>query len=345
MLPRRPVAQRAGIGCVAWGLIIVLAGGTLLVGSLLLVAALVLVRSPSGATAADPREPDGETQQTTVGTVTASAKGGAPIAAKGKLRDVESAFASGTCDDRSKERTRATYDTTRGSGTARRLRGKVAALQLRLGTRGSSWTAAGEGRVDHAALAAARFLTDQAKLHGVEDLAIDVIPWTLTSPYQLPVLRLQADHTLPNETIFEIERGSRAALEVSLATSLDAMSRDLRQKGYDEVAFLVYFPVEVNVRDWAIPAGRSSKRAEAGYIFSPLSSAFGDFSWVVSHESLHLFGADDLYRLQAIDADDKGDVMDAYCTGFARAHVGDATSYAIGWRATPPKRPYGFKDF
>lgn len=292
------------------------------------------VATPDGGTAVGPA----------VGpaVVTATAKGGTVVSLRGRDTEIETAFSRGACDDRSNERTRSIYQATRGGGSARRLQGKVAALQIRLGTRSASWSTKGEVRVEHASLAAARFLTDEAKRHQVTGLSYEVIPWTLVSPYQLPALTLQPNRTLSQATLEEVERGSKQAVETALGKTFAQMTKELRAKGYDEVAYIIYFPAEARVRDWARPSGGA--RAEIGYVFSPLTTAFGDFSWVISHESMHLFGADDLYRVQNVDDDDKGDIMNAYCTGFARAHVGEASSYAVGWRTTRPARRFVFED-
>ena len=64
----------------------------------------------------------------------------------------------------------------------------------------------------------------------------------------------------------------------------------------------------------------------------------------VTHEQFHLFGADDLYRVEHVDKGDAHDIMGEYCTGFRQAALNDATAYAIGWRAAPPARGYKFVD-
>jgi hypothetical protein len=74
-------------------------------------------------------------------------------------------------------------------------------------------------------------------------------------------------------------------------------------------------------------------------MFSPLRD-LGDFAVTVSHEGLHLFGADDLYRMRTVDPGDAHDIMAEACNGFRQATIGDATAYAVGWLATPPRRPY-----
>jgi len=352
------------MGCLGWALVLLIGGGTLFGGCLAVGAAFLIGgETEDGPTSGDRGSGKGDESRdrTDAGAAgkqdggaaiavkpdagpavsTATAKGGTVVTLAGRDVETEAAFSKGACDDRSSERSRNVYQATRG-GSARRLRGRIAALQIRLGTRSASWTPRGEIRVEHASLAAARFLTDEAKRHQVTGLRYEVIPWTLVSPYQLPVLTLQPNHTLSQATLEEVERGSRQAVEAALGMTLAQMTKELRAKGYDEVAFLIYFPAESKVRDWARPSGGS--RAELGYIFSPLTTAFGDFSWVISHESMHLFGADDLYRVQNVDEDDKGDIMNAYCTGFARAHIGEASSFAVGWRPARPARRFVFEE-
>ena len=62
----------------------------------------------------------------------------------------------------------------------------------------------------------------------------------------------------------------------------------------------------------------------------------------LAHEGMHLFGADDLYRIKNVDKRDDDDIMGEYCTGFLRAKVNDATSFAVGWRPAAPPRGYKF---
>jgi hypothetical protein len=62
---------------------------------------------------------------------------------------------------------------------------------------------------------------------------------------------------------------------------------------------------------------------------------------VAAHEGLHLFGADDLYRLTPEDAGDSNDLM-SVCRGFSGNGIEDATAWAIGWLDAPPARRYRF---
>lgn len=353
--PRRP-PEKSGLGCIAWTLIVLLGGGILVGGGILIIVAFVIVgvrasgddddESTTEQTTTTNTENAGTTEHTGNTTNTTNATGGSKITTKGKIGEIESAFSVGRCDGPDNERTRKLYNVKRMHGSAHALRGKIAAVHLRLGMPSMSWNASSEERVDHGALATARFLKDEATRHGVTDLEIDVVPWTLKSTYELPTLRVQPDQMLPPDQMDEIERDAGLAVETALGEPLETMVSDLKSKGYDEVAFAVYFPTTVTVRDWASPAWwRTTNRAEVCYIFSPTKARFASFAVVVSHETLHLFGADDLYRIVDIDSDDKGDPMDVSCSGYGGAHIGDATSYAIGWRTTPPPRKYGFKEW
>jgi hypothetical protein len=121
---------------------------------------------------------------------------------------------------------------------------------------------------------------------------------------------------------------------------------EFKKGGYDQVAFLIYFPVKTEARDFAYSAYRSNAdEAEAAFLFAPATiTDFGHFAVTVTHEGLHLFGADDLYRLQNLDKTDVHDIMGEYCTGFRQATINDATAYSIGWSDTPPARPYRFQS-
>lgn len=255
----------------------------------------------------------------------------------------ETAWTSGTCGDFSKERDLPAYQAGRSSGSAGALRGRTAALVLKLHSPSMVWTKSAELTVERAALMAQRFYLTQATAHGVTDLRFDLIPWGLRTNYQMPSLNLEANQRLPSKTMDLIRESSRASIEAALGAKLDRVIQELRRDGYQNVALFVFFPVKTKARNFAVPSYRSAPNdyPEAAYLFAP-SSDFGQFAVTLAHEGMHLFGADDLYRIKNVDKRDDDDIMGEYCTGFLRAKVNDATSFAVGWRPAAPVRGYKF---
>jgi hypothetical protein len=92
------------------------------------------------------------------------------------------------------------YWAYRSGGAARRLRGRVAVLHLRVGTLDASFSRTSAVKVDQAALLARSFYVAQAARFGVDDLDVDVIPGTLRSTARLPELRPSASGRLDETT-------------------------------------------------------------------------------------------------------------------------------------------------
>ncbi len=254
----------------------------------------------------------------------------------------EGAWTSGTCGDFSKERDLPAYQAGRNSGSAQALKGKTIGLVIKLHAPALAWTKSTELSVDRASLMAQRFYLTQAKKRGVP-LQFDVVPWELKTAYALPSLALDANQRLPSDTMDAIRDGSRAAIEGALGAKLDRVISTLRKDGYENVAIFVFLPVKTSARSFAVPSYRSAPKdyPEAAYLFVPQND-FGHFAVTMAHEGMHLFGADDLYRVKNVDKRDNDDVMGEYCTGFLKAQVGDATAFAVGWLNAPPPRPYPF---
>jgi hypothetical protein len=256
----------------------------------------------------------------------------------------ESSWTNGTCGDFSKERDRAEYVVTRKEGSAGALRGRVAMLHIRVGSPQLRWTRAGELNVDRAAIMSQRYVLTSAKNYQVNDVRYDVIPWSLNTGYALPPMPTNTNNRLDDATMRIIREGSKKAIETALSVPLERVVGDFKRDGYQAVAFVIYFPVKTTARDFAFSAFRGDDSApEAAFIFSP-TSEFGHFAVTVAHEGLHLFGADDLYRVQPLDKGDKHDIMGEYCTGFRQAVIGATTAYAVGWLEKPPTRGYRFLE-
>ena len=262
----------------------------------------------------------------------------------------EHAWESGFCGDFSKERDRPAYLATRNEGSAKVLRGKVALLNIHMFSPTLKWTKTSDFDATQAAQLAQRFVVLEAAKYKVTDLQFDVIPWSLNTTLDLPGLSTNSADLLTVDTMRFIRDSSKEAVEVALGTHLESVVSDLRKSGYAQVGFIIYFPVTTEARDFAFMAYNTQPKddPELGFIFTPVgknaASEFGHLSVTVAHEALHLFGADDLYRLRTIDKTDQHDVMGEYCSGFKQATLLDATAYAVGWINQPPTRPYPFVD-
>lgn len=222
-------------------------------------------------------------------------------------------------------------------GSARKLRGKVAVIDLRIASaKAEPWTPVALRHADAEAIEARAFVLREAAHHGVADLSLDIVPWFVTT--SLPAVHITVDgHGRPDWGEVGVLRG-RVLRDVSAATgvSVSEAVRALKKAGYDEVAVMVRLPTSQIVREFA-PWSEGDGLDVAFVQLHATATEPGTYA----HELLHLFGADDLYRIHPRDARDDDDVMGGACGGMLeRTRIGDATAWAIGWRAQPPPRAY-----
>lgn len=338
----RPRKQSSGLGVIAILLLIFIGLPILVVVIGMGVAiALAVARSGSGTTATATEQDQPITLPDTHALT--------PITTKGTATE-EAAWQSGYCGDFSKERDHDDYFATRDEGSAKVLRGKAAIVNIHLSSPSLKWTKLADSDATQAAQLAQRFLTTAAGRYHVTDLQLDVIPWSLTTALDLPGLATGSNDLLTVDTMRSIRDSSRLAVETALGAHLESVVSDLRRDGYAQVGFIIYLPVSTQARDFAFMAYNTQPPddPELGFIFTPvgknLVTELGHLSVTTAHETLHLFGADDLYRIRRLDKTDAHDVMGEYCTGFKQATLLDATAYSVGWTSAPPKRPYRFVD-
>ncbi len=228
----------------------------------------------------------------------------------------------------------------RGHGTAHYLRGKVALVHLRVMSPSVTWTLGAAADVDRSALLAGHFFEDQAKIYGVSDLDYVPMTWSLTTDFVPPPLVPDSTGKISSKASRDLVAQALRASEASLGLTMDAIATKLQGEGYAEVAFLLHLPVKSIAREFAFPAPLRGNVDVAVVFAHPDLAHLG---YTTTHESLHLFGADDIYPITLHDADDQHDIMRDYCVGFGNARIGAMTAYAIGWTKAPPSRPYSIR--
>ncbi len=269
-----------------------------------------------------------------------------PPLTKPETQAEQKTLKGGTCTETASERDEDQYLALRDAGSALRLRGKVAMLHVQLGGGEAAWPKVVRERIDEAALASAQFYLAQAKRFGIKDLQYDVIPWPLHgAAVSLPKLTTNSHQLLDPDTERALHDEAEAGIEQAFGSTLESVVASYRQKGYDSVGFLVYLPAATDARDFAYRSSRSVRndQPEIAILF-PRTDFLDHLAVVVAHEGMHLFGADDLYRMRSEDKADAHDVMGDYCVGFRLTTVDDTTAYAIGWRDQAPKRGYSIVD-
>jgi hypothetical protein len=237
------------------------------------------------------------------------------------------------------ERELAKYTVYPNAGSARALRGKVALIHLGLGAaNGMTETRATD--LDKVAILQKWFYEEQAKRYGVTDLDLHIVPWPLTEVHPLmPTVAPSSRQLLSRKDEDEIALRARHAAETALGKTLETMVTSYQAQGFTSVGFLVYAPMPGNVRSYAMPLSTKADTPEMAMVF-PDERSLDAVAVTVAHESLHLFGADDVYRVKIEDDRDANDLMGESCRGFGTTVIGGMTAYAVGWSAVAPARKY-----
>lgn len=218
-----------------------------------------------------------------------------------------------------------------GVGSAKRLRGKVALVHLLLSSASMKWTA-GEARdAERSALLAARFMDAEAKRYGVTDLEITPTAWALRSTLEID-LTTDEQNRVTRRAAQTLIRTSLEAAETSLGSTMEEVVASLNRDGFDEVAFLLHFPVHSDAREFAYPVPNGLSDIDVAVLYA---EDLTDLGSVTAHETMHLFGADDLYPLSRLDPADATDIMRGDCNGLGAQSIQAMTAYTIGWRKKP----------
>jgi hypothetical protein len=251
----------------------------------------------------------------------------------------------GRCRRNDVDRRKTTYLTAmRERGAASRLRGKVALVHFKIASSSGGWSASESDALTRTARATRAYLLEQARRWRTSDLAIDAIEWPVPTTRVTPTLRVGSGKKPSAQDSEVFRRTMRELLEESLGRSLAVVVSDLEAIGYDNAAFVVSFPDGPRgIRDFAAPTGARGNAAELAYALEPDWNV-ASRSMLVTHEVLHLFGADDLYEVRGVAPDEENDVMNAECDGLGPTTIGATTAYAIGWTDAPPARSYAFSD-
>jgi hypothetical protein len=221
-------------------------------------------------------------------------------------------------------------------GSAKRLLGRVAVLEIRLASeRGEAWSRIALRHADKEGADARAFILREAARRGIGDLTIDVMPWFVTT--ELPRVELAVDSRgAPDwQQAHDLEKSAFDHVARATGVSVPSVVAALGKAGYREVAVMLRLPTQHVLREFALP----SDGIDAAIVQQTPSYAE---SGTYAHELLHLFGADDLYRVTEADPRDENDLMGGRRGRICDARIGDATAWAIGWQPSPPNRAYAF---
>jgi hypothetical protein len=258
----------------------------------------------------------------------------------------ENAWKMGSCSDApqlvSAAERRDVYETSfRGRGSAKRMRGNVAVVNVLLSSSTLPWTLRRSRDAHRAALLTARYFERESKKAGVGDLRFQPLAWTIATDLTLPDLPVDPQKRIADGAWIGLLRSTLRSLERALGRTLSSVVQSLRTDGYDNVAFVFFVPKAVRARDFAIPVPIvEGVDQDVAFVFE--EARLDRLGFVETHETAHLFGADDLYPIRRTAAEDENDLMRATCYGYSGMAVRDTTAWALGWTETRPRRPYRF---
>lgn len=245
------------------------------------------------------------------------------------------------------ERRQPEYRASRDYGSARRLRGNVALVSIRVGGSSARWTRELVADALVAGELAKKFYTEHARAAGIDDLDVHFRPHGLESAtFVVPAIATDPHRVMTRETASALRSAIEESVRGALSHTLGELTEEYRAKGYDEIAYLIELPILSPPRSEAFRAFAhyDAPGAPEVAIVMEAESDLGRHTMIFAHEGLHLFGADDLYRVTPRDALDVGDIMGDACEHVTPANVGDTTAWAIGWRDAPPPRKYAIRD-
>jgi hypothetical protein len=252
-----------------------------------------------------------------------------------QVAPIDDPFYVGYCAP-SPERSRPKYSKLAGAQTA--LKGRVVLVHLLVDAPGVRWTEVDRDRVNTTAFAVAKLYQREAQRYGVE-LDLTTVPWPITTSIAIPNLTPGERDVLSDATARALEDAVRKGLQQAEQETLAHVEREYKEQGYDHVAFIAYLPAVSSARSFANAHGNRDPTPGLAFVFD--SGSVVAMASVAAHEGLHLFGADDLYRLYPGDPADDHDIMSA-CRGFQGNGIAEATAWAIGWEREPPARAYRF---
>jgi hypothetical protein len=109
----------------------------------------------------------------------------------------------------------------------------------------------------------------------------------------------------------------------------------------DQVAPL--FMLHKRSRSFAKPCYKyCGADAEYAFVLEPPNIKRGDPAVVIAHETLHLFGAADLYNIKGAQDYTPNDIMHYAKRQMQDARIQDATAHGIGWQKKEPAAPFRF---
>ena len=127
-------------------------------------------------------------------------------------------------------------------------------------------------------------------------------------------------------------------------TSINSFLSTLKSKEFASNALLIIH-LNKRARSFAEPCNHGWCNEEATYILEPVKNCrWQSLHYVLAHEVLHLFGADDLYNIRAAKNYVSADIMHYGSRYLEDSEIRSLTAYAIGWTNVTPSTPFTIRQ-
>ena len=250
------------------------------------------------------------------------------------LRRMRSAV-DGLNDERNQH---SAYRASPDRGPVRVLSGRVAVINLFVEDGGGgTWGLKQRDFMQRARGRAERWLQQRARSYAAE-VSFSHRDFLLKHSPDLKRLKVSADSSKRFRQGELLLR--KAVRELGEHTVRSFVKRILREEGVDQAAMMVYLPRKG--RSWARRChGRCSLPAEYSVLMvSPRGSGWQRAEYAWAHESLHLFGADDLYNVKGARYYAPRDIMNYPSRVLMASTLEPLTAFAVGLRSTAPATPF-----
>ena len=251
---------------------------------------------------------------------------------------------SQTLKDANQERTQQLrYDAAPRTGPAAELKGKIAVAYVFVKLPGSDdWSIKNRQAAGNAWLQANRWLSDRARDYQ-QTVRFSQRLFVVDRHPALKRIKINSDRDAQRQA----DKIIRVAMNALGAPSARAFIQKIKaQEKADQVILL--FHVNQKRRSFAFPCRVACNSYFSEFAFVYEASGFKrwqSMQYAMAHESLHLFGADDLYNINGAQYYSPRDIMNYPSRHLYASQLDELTAWSVGLKKQQPATPFPVKKY
>lgn len=249
------------------------------------------------------------------------------------------------------------YHVSRDIGHAKGLIGRVAIVMVFIDLKDAKW-----GKLDRLQSLSAlnivkTWYANQAKRHAINSPTFSTQEFHLGST---PIMEMQFQamrHARKQKNNQHLPLAITISKTLGHPTPAQLSTAMKKELNVDQV--MLYFNFKIRARSFASYCYNNMQRihrignqivkredfstcqGEYTFVFAnPKKQRWHSYHHTIAHEGLHLFGADDLYKIRQAKDYATEDIMNYYVKFIEYSRVQDMTAYAIGWKKEAPNTPF-----